>query len=193
MRFVITFLLCLLLTGCTVERIHYDIIVTEVPVGMDVLNSAYNDCNASLLFPADSTEIQFSSDRNSPGVEMALFGSTLAFTYYEDHNVLNLSVSGSVNEKPGASCGDNEPSLMGDFKVFAIETEGRYDLWYTKKYDNTWLEPIRLNPPVNSLYNEYNPFLFKVLGHELMVFSSDRPGGKGGYDLYIVKIGNYLN
>jgi hypothetical protein len=43
-----------------------------------------------------------------------------------------------------------------------------------------------MGPEINSSYNEYRPVIGRDLLFEnpFMVFSSDRPGGKGGFDLY---------
>jgi hypothetical protein len=43
---------------------------------------------------------------------------------------------------------------------------------------------------VNSEYDEYRPITHYEYGFDnnLMIFSSNRPGGKGGFDLYYVGI-----
>ena len=305
----------LLLAGCGPENYKFNIIVTEVAVNLGDLNSAYDDFNSNLPYPAERSEIWFSSNRNSLGGEFDIVGGWLDFSYHEDHNILELNTgdeeytspallpkvnsthnelgpfsfltgedmlflyatdpgdvyeirfaeltrwnygSGQTVSDPVAVAGLNQggdnlypyidegnrkiyfcsnrdglsfniysaqynsiiskeslldgdiveitkeeilsgtfddkcPYMYGDFMVFASNRDGNYDLWYAQKYNDTWLDPIKLGPNINSPYNEFRPVLFQVLGMDLMVFSSDRPGGKGGYDLYIVKIGNYLN
>ena len=46
-----------------------------------------------------------------------------------------------------------------------------------------WSEPVRLPNTVNSQHNEYEPFITHD-GLQLY-FNSDRPGGLGGFDLYV--------
>ena len=46
-----------------------------------------------------------------------------------------------------------------------------------------WSEPIRLTANINSLYSEDSPFLTQN-GLQLY-FTSDRPGGRGGIDIYV--------
>ncbi len=77
--------------------------------------------------------------------------------------------------------------------VFTSKRDGRFDLWYSKFQNNSWASPIKFGDKINTEYNEYRPVVFNVLGFDLMIFSSDRPNGKGGYDLYIVKIDEYIN
>ena len=45
--------------------------------------------------------------------------------------------------------------------------------------DNGW-QKLRFSAPINSPANEDNPFS----NGKVLIFESDRPGGKGGYDLY---------
>ena len=41
---------------------------------------------------------------------------------------------------------------------------------------------------MDSASDEYRPFPFKIGGKTVIIFSSNRPGGKGGFDLYAVRI-----
>ncbi len=51
--------------------------------------------------------------------------------------------------------------------------------------DWTWSEPVKLPESVNSEHDEYEPFLTDD-GLQLY-FNSDRPGGHGGFDLYVCR------
>ena len=46
--------------------------------------------------------------------------------------------------------------------------------------ESKWGTPKNLGRRYNTEHNEFRP----ALTFEIMVFSSDRPGGKGGFDLY---------
>ena len=59
---------------------------------------------------------------------------------------------------------------------------GGMDIWYTLVKDGVASEPVNLGPRVNSAYDEYTPFYDQPNG--ILYFSSDRPGGKGGFDIY---------
>ena len=46
---------------------------------------------------------------------------------------------------------------------------------------------------INTEFDEYRPALFEEdvdNDRDMMVFSSDKPGGKGGFDLYFVGVIN---
>ncbi|MDP4630265.1 MAG: hypothetical protein NWQ44_02690 [Flavobacteriales bacterium] len=82
----------------------------------------------------------------------------------------------------------NEKTLI--FSTNFIELSGKkndnYDLYFsTKNFTDAfadWLTPKPLSNEINSTYNEVFP---TFLNENTLVFSSDRPGGYGGLDLYI--------
>lgn len=67
---------------------------------------------------------------------------------------------------------------------------GGYDLYYSIYKDGKWGSPVNFGPTVNSEADEYRP----VLGYHpdftnfFLVFSSNRPGGLGGYDLWFAGV-----
>ncbi len=63
---------------------------------------------------------------------------------------------------------------------------GGFDLYYSVYKDGKWSVPVNLGSKINSAYDEYRPIIKYVDGFSssFLVFSSNRPGGKGGFDLY---------
>ncbi len=57
---------------------------------------------------------------------------------------------------------------------------GGYDIFYSVKSKGLWQKPY----PLSGLNTEYNESDFIIIQGNLAVFSSDRPGGKGGLDLW---------
>ena len=81
--------------------------------------------------------------------------------------------------------------------VFTSDREGGqggFDLYYSRLVNGTWTEPVNFGPEINTEYDEYRPIVvpFEAISNYLMIFSSDRPGGLGGFDLYIVKAGSFI-
>ncbi len=59
--------------------------------------------------------------------------------------------------------------------------KGGLDIWMSyKKPDGKWSKPINL--PINTKYNEESPEY--ISNKQTLFFSSDKPGGYGGYDIY---------
>ncbi|KXX72512.1 OmpA family protein [Flammeovirga sp. SJP92] len=77
-------------------------------------------------------------------------------------------------------------STNGDTLFFSSDgpkSIGGYDIFYTtKKDENNWSTPIGLPMPINSAYDEKTPSTND--NGSLILFSSNRPNGKGGFDIY---------
>jgi hypothetical protein len=58
---------------------------------------------------------------------------------------------------------------------------GRYDIYMCENIDGRWTKPENLGPEVNSSDAEIHPFLHSS---GRLYFASDRPGGKGGLDIW---------
>ncbi len=94
------------------------------------------------------------------------------------------------------SSNDHMPFVYGDLLVFSSDRPGGFggfDLYYSQKTSNGWTEPVNFGPKINSEYDEYRPVVsdHPEFANRLMIFSSNRPGGLGGFDLYFVGIGKF--
>ncbi len=65
------------------------------------------------------------------------------------------------------------------------DSKGGCDLYVSHKKGDIWDEPVNLGYPVNTRYWESTPALSP--DGRILVFSSNRPGGQGGADLWISK------
>jgi len=95
----------------------------------------------------------------------------------------------SINSEYDDKC----PFVKGRYMVFTSDMpggSGGFDLYYSIFRNGKWSSPVNMGPGINSAANEYRPVLGKDLKFEnyFLVFSSDRPGGKGGFDLYFTGI-----
>jgi hypothetical protein len=88
---------------------------------------------------------------------------------------------------------DKCPFILKKIMVFASNRAGGfggYDLYYSILKNGFWSSPVNLGPRINTSSDEYRP----VIGfnpdftNKFLMFSSDRPGGKGGFDLYFTGI-----
>lgn len=84
---------------------------------------------------------------------------------------------------------DKCPYIHEDMLVFTSNRPGGYggyDLYYSKWQNDSWSAPVNFGETINSSYDEYRPVLRRQneFTNDLLMFSSNRPGGKGGFDLY---------
>jgi hypothetical protein len=88
-----------------------------------------------------------------------------------------------------STANDKCPFVFKKMMVFASDRAGGlggFDLYYSVFKKGKWSSPVNFGPKINTQYNEYRPVLGSnnAFTNNFMIFSSDRPGGKGGYDLY---------
>jgi hypothetical protein len=86
--------------------------------------------------------------------------------------------------------GDYDPFISADGLLLYFDSErpggfGKADIWVTMRatVSDPWGPPANLGTPVNSEYNE--AWLSITADGLILAFSSDRPGGLGGYDIWL--------
>lgn len=65
--------------------------------------------------------------------------------------------------------------------------KGQCDLWLTIDRDGKWSEPMNLQAPINTKYWESQPSI--ASNGRVLYFTSDRPGGYGGTDIWQSEFG----
>lgn len=136
--------------------------------------------------------------------EKMLFSSDKdgAFDIYELDIPSNMSVmdylfdtapKSPIKIAINSSANDHMPFVYGDMLVFASDRPGGlggFDLYYAFKTASGWSDPVNFGPSINSAQDEYRPVVsdHPDFSNRLMIFSSNRPGGLGGFDLYYVGI-----
>ena len=159
------------------------------PMFATALNSSANDAYPSYSFKSD--EIYFCSDRDGTYdiFKMAVSDRTKILDILQGNLpslvVKDTSLSSTYNDKL--------PFVNDDVMLFASDRPGGYggyDLYYSVLTDSVWSAPVNLGPNINTAADECRPILIHMgeFDNDLVVFSSNRPGGKGGFDLYYVGI-----
>lgn len=151
---------------------------------ISVLNSSSND--AYLTIDWDIEKVYFTSDRSADYdiLEVSIPGAVSLSSWLEGSPGV-VSVTDSINSDYDDKC----PYIMDNIMVFTSNRPGGlggFDLYYSVMRNDKWSSPINLGPGINTEYNEYRPLagFGSQYTNYFLLFSSDRPGGKGGYDLY---------
>ena len=84
---------------------------------------------------------------------------------------------------------DKCPMVYNKLLVFTSDRPGGYggfDLYYSVFTNGDWGAPVNFGPRINSSSDEYRPLIgyHSDFSNIYMIFSSNRPGGSGGFDLY---------
>jgi hypothetical protein len=157
------------------------------PVPIPFLNSPADD--AYPTFDKNRSAIYFTSNRSG---SFSIYKATLpaiaptdlqtrlpALTNVPIDRVVELASSGETK------C----PFILDDTMIFTSNRPGGYggyDLYYSLWDGGKWSAPVNFGPAINTSYDEYRPILHRNMEYtnKLLIFSSNRPGGKGGFDLY---------
>ena len=160
------------------------------PQNITFLNSDKDDAYPALT--ADSSVIYFCSNRDG---DFNIYKANVnkqsdlltAFTNSTSRTITKDTVLSSNFD-------DKCPYIIGNLIVFTSNRLGGYggfDLYYSIYKDGKWSSPVNFGNKINTQYDEYRPIV-KTYGegftNDFMLFSSNRPGGKGGFDLYYVGI-----
>lgn len=159
------------------------------PAPVQYLNSPADDAYPTISFMGD--KIYFCSNRDG---NFDIFEVTIPRGEREEITLESL-VNPSKYEirkmdELSEPYNDKCPYLNDNLMVFVSDRpggQGGEDIYYSEYIDGKWSAPVNAGPRINTAHNEYRPILPSLpnFNYHLMIFSSNRPGGKGGYDLYM--------
>jgi hypothetical protein len=154
------------------------------PNPVNIFNSGSDD--VYICFDSNLDTAYFSSNR---GGNFDIYRDSIPndspLSNWFDRNVRIPFKPDSINSTSDEKC----PYVHKNVMVFAsnrLGGLGGYDLYYSVFKNRKWNSPVNFGPTINTSYDEYRPVLGSVqdFTNSYMIFSSNRTGGKGGYDLY---------
>ena len=163
----------------------------SIPKSISKINEYADDLYPTIS--ADKRNLIFCSNKNDEvfNIYNASFDSEITSEDLVNGNINSINKLETLSSFANDKC----PFIGEDnIIVFTSNREGGfggYDLWYSFFINGEWTEPENFGREINSDKDEFRPITFNVLGHKLMIFSSNRYGGKGGFDLYAVEYGTY--
>ena len=175
---------------------YLNIVSTPLPPqAISFLNSTKDDAYPSIS--KTNSCIYFCSNR---GVDFDIYKTFLNTSNSLLQNLADTTSKAIIKETVLSSSGydDKCPYVVGNTMVFTSNRPGGYggfDLYYSIYNNGVWSAPINFGSSINTSADEYRPIVMQVNGftNNFMVFSSNRVGGIGGFDLYYVGINNMIN
>ena len=158
------------------------------PFPINLLNTASDD--AYICFNSNQDSAYFASNKDG-NFDIFLQGKPpekdLTSWFNLDY-VLSTKVD-SINSSYEDKC----PFIFKKIMIFASNRPGGlggYDLYYSMFKNGKWSSPINLGPKINTSSDEYRPVIgfHPDFTNKYLMFSSNRPGGKGGFDLYFTGV-----
>jgi hypothetical protein len=169
---------------------YYSATVPDVegPYPVKLLNTTFDDAYLSFDLNLDSAYFMSNIDGNFDIYVKARPSGKNIDSWFDSDYSASAKVD-SINSSADDKC----PILFNKFMVFTSNRpggSGLYDLYYSVFRNGNWSRPVNFGPRINTSSNEFRPLIgyhpdFKNV---FMIFSSDRPGGSGGYDLYFTGI-----
>ncbi len=160
---------------------------------LDYINSPYPDHSPVLTL--DEKYLYFTSRRKGSSMgNIAEDGLP-----YEDIYVVDRQSDNPTPKNLGEPV--NTPMHEATCDISADGTElliykstNKGDIYYSKKENGKWTKPVPLPEPINTKYRETHASFSK--DGKYLFFTSDRPGGYGGLDIYVAQRdenGNWTN
>jgi hypothetical protein len=158
------------------------------PLPIRIMNTGYDDAYISLNSTQDTVYFSSNKDGNFDIYYLIKpqekdLSSWFDLDYQSPVKVDSLTSQGE----------DKCPFILKKIMIFASNRAGGfggYDLYYSLMKNGKWSSAVNLGPRINTSSDEYRPVigLQTDFTNKFLMFSSNRPGGKGGFDLYFTGI-----
>lgn len=151
----------------------------------NTVNSPYADYSPVLT--ADQNTMFFTSRRPGTGGQKDDEGNHMEDIFVSTKTTTGWSKAASIGTPVNTLWHEGTVGISPDGFTILIykDDNGDGNIYSTSLDGNVWTEPVKLNDNINSKHWEPSAF-FSADGNTLY-FTSDRPGGFGGRDLYTSK------
>jgi hypothetical protein len=168
----------------------YGTILPDVsgPFPIKLLNSSYDDAYLCFNLRLDTAYFTSNPEGNFDiWLKARPSGKNIDQWFDSDYSTA-LKVD-SINSSGDDKC----PMVYNQLMVFTSNRPGGYggyDLYYSLFKNGNWNSPVNFGAKINTSYDEYRPLIgyHTDFSNIFMIFSSNRPGGLGGFDLYFTGI-----
>lgn len=150
------------------------------PVSLDNVNSSSADGGCFITY--DQNSLIFTSNRKGGQGNADLWISRRKGDEWSDPVNMGAPINSSLYEGFASLSPDgNTIFFVREYPEKKMCKE-KLGLYYSEKVNGKWNEPKKMPSPINTEYCEFGPVI--LADNISLIFSSTRPGGFGGYDLY---------
>jgi hypothetical protein len=158
------------------------------PFPIKLMNTGFDDAYICFSFDQDTAYFSSAKDGNFDIYSLIKPADQDMTSWFNLDYKMPARVD-SINSAYEDKC----PFIYKKIMVFTSNRPGGlggYDLYYSILKNGRWSSPVNFGPRINTSYDEYRP----VVGYDpkftnkYLMFSSNRPGGKGGFDLYFTGV-----
>ena len=161
------------------------------PINISFLNTEFDDLYPTFNDELNPNRIYFTSNRNG--------NFDIFYVLIDPNNDINQELMNNDTKEVfkestlSSNYEDKCPMIIYNLMVFSSDRPegfGGFDLYYSYNINGDWSEPQNFGSGINTEYDEYRPFVkyMSDFTNDFMIFSSNRPNGIGGFDLYYVGI-----
>ena len=131
----------------------------------------------------DGWKIYFTRDNENRSNGMEVMFSAMQSKIRKDYMGASMvsAVNSKFNEGPIYITVDGETMYIASE---GFESMGGYDIFMSKKVQGQWSIPVNMGYPINSPYDDF--YFSPTANGKFAYISSNRAGGKGGFDIYKV-------
>ena len=148
--------------------------------GEGVISTAEDDLNAA--FTPDGQTIYFT--RNFPASKLGVIVvSHFRNGKWQPPEI--ASFSGQFTDYDPFVSPDGSRLFYCSNRSEEGKVKNDFDIWFVEKTEGGWSQPKSIGAPINTKSNEFYP---SVAADGTLYFSSNRQGGKGGFDIYRSKL-----
>jgi outer membrane protein OmpA-like peptidoglycan-associated protein len=170
----------------------------EVDVVLADTNMNFGTSSYGVNYFGDETSVIFSAAGPGGVVEDEKTQESIYLSdFYISQKIMDEGFSEATNFNPPINSPNNEGAgvLSIDRTTFYFTRQSGVNnkevaIWVSKNFNNQWLEPLKLDNKVNAEgFKSMHPAL--SLDGDVLYFSSNRPGGHGGMDIWYCNIDEY--